>query len=127
MNKPLYGLFLGGILGAVDGLFARVSAPELKSELAGIVIGSTFKGLIVGLLIGFFAKKVASLPWGIVFGGLTGLILAAPIAYLNSNAYQTNYYWHIMLPGAIVGLIVGYATQRYGGAKSEGDAEEAAA
>lgn len=114
MNKPMYGLLLGGILGAVDGLFARFSAPELKAELMGIVIGSTFKGLIVGLIIGFFARKVVSVPWGIVFGGLVGLALAAPIAIMNSNHYQTDYYWHIMLPGAIVGLIVGYATQRYG-------------
>lgn len=119
MNKPMYGLLLGGILGAVDGLFARISAPELKAELMGIVIGSTFKGLIVGLIVGFFARKVASLPWGIVFGGLVGLALAAPIAIMNSNHYQTNYYWHIMLPGAIVGLIVGYATQRYGGGRRE--------
>lgn len=118
MNKPLYGLLLGGILGAADGLFARVSAPELASELIGIVIGSTFKGLIVGVLIGLFAWKVKSVPWGVVFGGLVGLALAAPIAYLNSQHYETNYYWHIMLPGAIVGLIVGYATQRYGGGGS---------
>ena len=118
MNKPLYGLLLGGILGAVDGLFARISAPELASELIGIVIGSTIKGLIVGVLIGLFARKVKSVPWGLVFGTLVGLALAAPVAYLNSQAYETNYYWHIMLPGAIVGLIVGYATQRYGGGGS---------
>lgn len=122
MNKPVYGLLLGGILGAVDGLFARVSAPELASELLGIVVGSTFKGLIVGLLIGFFARKVTSIPWGLVFGGLVGLALAAPVAVLNSQHYQTNYYWHIMLPGAIVGLIVGYATQRYGGGASQEEA-----
>mgnify|MGYP006174079563 CR=1 FL=1 len=26
----------------------------------------------------------------------------------------THYWWEIMLPGTIVGLIVGYATQAYG-------------
>ena len=25
-----------------------------------------------------------------------------------------NYYWEIMLPGGIVGTIIGYATQRFG-------------
>jgi len=119
MNKPLYGLLLGGILGAVDGLFARVTAPELASELVGIVIGSTFKGLVAGVIIGYFARKVASVPWGLVFGALVGLALAAPVAYLNSQHYDTNYYWHIMLPGALVGLIVGYATQRYRGGGRE--------
>ena len=31
------------------------------------------------------------------------------VAYL-----QRGYYFEIILPGSIVGLIVGYATQRYG-------------
>ena len=26
----------------------------------------------------------------------------------------THYWWQIMLPGSVLGLIVGYATQRYG-------------
>jgi hypothetical protein len=25
-----------------------------------------------------------------------------------------HYYWEIMLPGSVLGVIVGYATQRYG-------------
>jgi hypothetical protein len=29
-----------------------------------------------------------------------------------------SYYWEIMLPGGVLGLIVGYATQRYGAAGS---------
>lgn len=119
MNKPLLGLLLGGILGALDGLFARVSAPELASELAGIVIGSTIKGLAVGLIIGFFARKRDSTTWGIVFGALVGLALALPIAILNSSYYETNYYWHIMLPGALVGMLVGYATQRHGAGRRD--------
>jgi hypothetical protein len=38
-----------------------------------------------------------------------GLLLAFVIARL-----QHGYYFQIMLPGGMVGLIVGYATQRYG-------------
>jgi hypothetical protein len=113
MNKPLFGLVLGGALGILDGLSALVSAPEVSSQIIGIVIGSTFKGIIAGILIGWFAKKVNSLPLGVVFGLVVGAALALPIAIMNSNALHHNYYWQIMLPGSAVGLIVGYATQRY--------------
>ncbi|HKN67156.1 MAG TPA: hypothetical protein VJW73_12830 [Gemmatimonadaceae bacterium] len=113
MNKPVFGLVLGGILGIFDGLSALVSSPEVSSQIAGIVIGSTFKGLVAGVLIGWFAKKVNSLPLGVAFGLIVGAALALPIAIMNSNALHHNYYWQIMLPGSVVGLIVGYATQRY--------------
>ena len=113
MNKPVFGLLLGGLLGILDGLSALVSAPEVSGDIGGIIIGSTFKGLIAGVLIGWFAKKVNSLPKGILFGLTIGALLALPIAIMNSQALGKNYYWHIMLPGAMVGLIVGYATQRY--------------
>ena len=113
MNKPVFGLVLGGVLGIFDGLSALVSSPEVSSQIAGIVIGSTFKGLVAGLVIGWFARKVNSLTWGVLFGLAVGAALALPIAIMNSKALHHNYYWQIMLPGSIVGLIVGYATQRY--------------
>jgi hypothetical protein len=108
MNKPVLGLIVGGALGIFDGLSALVSAPETAPQIAGIVAGSCIKGLIAGVLIGFFARKVRSLPLGILFGLAVGLLLAWPIAMLN------HYYWQILLPGGLVGLLVGYATQRYG-------------
>lgn len=114
MNKPVLGLVLGGVLGILDGLSALVSAPETRPEIVGIVIGSTFKGLVAGILIGWFAKKVNSLPLGIAFGLFVGLLLAFFIAAMPTPEGK-HYYWEIMLPGGIVGLIVGYATQRYGG------------
>jgi hypothetical protein len=67
------------------------------------------KGLIAGVLIGVFARKVNSLALGVAFGLGVGALLAFLVAYM-----QHGYYLEIMLPGAIVGLIVGYATQRYG-------------
>jgi hypothetical protein len=112
MNKPLLGLVLGGILGIFDGLSALVSAPQEAPNIVGIVIGSTFKGLVAGVLIGFFARKVNSLPLGILFGLAVGLLLAWPIAYMNALEGK-NYYWHIMTPGGILGMIVGFATQWY--------------
>ena len=48
---------------------------------------------------------------GILFGLAVGFALAFLVAYL-----QHGYYFEIILPGSIVGMIVGYATQRYGAA-----------
>ena len=111
MSKPLFGLILGGILGIFDGLTAWFT-PDVRNELLGIIVGSTFKGLVAGVAIGYFAKKVDSLPLGVVFGLGVGLVLAWIVAALPS-ATGKHYYFEIMLPGAIVGAIVGYATQKY--------------
>jgi hypothetical protein len=108
MNKVVYGLILGGILGIFDGLTSWFT-PEVRSQLLMIVVGSTIKGVIAGVLIGFFARKVHSLTLGILFGLGVGLVLAFLVAYM-----QHGYYFAIMLPGGLVGLIVGYATQKYG-------------
>jgi hypothetical protein len=112
MNKPVYGMLLGGFLGIFDGLSALLSAPEVAPQIVGIVIGSTLKGIIAGLLIGWFAKKVNSLPLGILFGLAVGLLLAYAVAAMPDPSGK-HYYWEIMLPGSILGIIVGYATQRY--------------
>ncbi len=108
MNNPVLGLVLGGVLGIFDGLTALFT-PEVRSMIVGIDIGSTFKGIIAGLAIGWFARKVNSLPLGILFGLAVGLILAFAVA-----AMQKDYYLKIMLPGGILGMIVGFATQRFG-------------
>jgi hypothetical protein len=108
VNKPVFGLLLGGVLGIFDGLSAMVSAPETRPEIVGIVIGSTMKGVIAGLLIGYFARKVKSLPLGILFGLLVGGFLAFLVAQM-----QGKYYLEIILPGSLVGVIVGYATQKH--------------
>ena len=113
MSKPVLGLILGGILGIFDGLTALVSAPETAPDIVGIVVFSMFKGVIAGLVIGFFARKVRSFPAGLVFGGAVGLFLAFLVAAMPQPD-GTHYWWEIMLPGTIVGLIVGYATQAYG-------------
>jgi hypothetical protein len=113
MSKPLFGLVLGAVLGALDGLTAWFT-PDVRAQIVGIVIGSTFKGLVAGVLIGWFARKVHSLPLGILFGLAVGLLFAFAIAAMPSETGK-HYYFEIMLPGSIVGAIVGYATQKYGG------------
>jgi hypothetical protein len=107
MNKPVFGLLLGGFLGIFDGLTAWFT-PEARAGLLGIVIGSTIKGLITGVCIGYFAKKVHSLGLGIVFGLAVGMFLAFLVARM-----QGGYYFQIMLPGSLLGALVGFATQRY--------------
>jgi hypothetical protein len=118
MKKPILGMVLGGVLGIFDGLSALVSAPEVAPDIVGIVIGSTIKGLVAGVLIGWFANRVQSVGAGL----LVGLAIGAFFAFLIAAMPQpdgTHYWWEIMLPGSVVGLIVGYATQRYGAAPSE--------
>jgi MFS family permease len=113
MKKPVFGLLLGGFLGIFDGLSALVSAPETAPQIAGIVIGSTIKGILAGALIGWYARKKDSLVAGVIFGGAVGLFLAFLVSYMQKMSGQPAYYWQIMLPGAILGVIVGYATQRH--------------
>jgi hypothetical protein len=115
MNKIVLGLLVGGILGIFDGLSAWFT-PAVRAQLLGIVIGSTVKGLIAGILIGYFAKKVNSLPLGLLFGLAIGLLLAYAVAAMPDPTGK-HYYFEIMLPGGIVGMIVGYATQRFGQSK----------
>src|SRR5262245_18390702 len=114
MNKPLLGLHLGGgVVGALDGLSALISAPETAPLIVGIVIGSTVKGLIVGLLVGWFAKTYQSLPAGLLFGLAAGAFFAFLVAAMPDPSGK-HYYWEIMLPGIVLGFSMGYATQRYG-------------
>lgn len=107
MKKVVFAVLLGGFLGIFDGLTALFT-PEVRSQIAGIVVGSTIKGILTGVLIGFFALKVRSLAWGTVFGLAVGAFFAYLILLMNPG-HPLN----IMLPGSLVGLIVGYAAQQY--------------
>ena len=121
MSKPVLGLVLGGVLGVLDGLSALISAPNdpaVKAGIVGIVIGSTVKGILTGALIGWFAKRSTSLRSTLLFGLVVGLALAFCISLMQLLAGENAYYWQIMLPGGILGLIVGYATFTQGRAAS---------
>jgi hypothetical protein len=109
MKKPVFAMLLGGFLGIFDGLSALLSAPETRPDIVGIVIGSTVKGVVAGLIIGLVARRTNSLPIGIT----VGLAVGAFLAWLVTLG--TPYLWEIVLPGAAVGLIVGYATFKYSG------------
>ncbi len=120
MKKPLLGLLLGGVLGVFDGLTALLSAPEIAPEIVGIVIGSTVKGLVVGVLVGWFATRVRSMHVGARRrpAGLGLLRVAGRRRCPADGQYST---WKIILPGSILGLIVGYATQSFGAARQDAE------
>jgi len=107
VKKIWFATLLGGFLGIFDGLTAWFT-PEVRNQLVGIVIGSTIKGLLTGVLIGVFARKVHSVAAGTLFGLAVGAFFAYLILLMNPG-HALN----IMLPGSLVGLIVGYATQSH--------------
>ena len=107
MKRVLFATLLGGFLGIFDGLTSLLT-PEVRDQIVGIVIGSTGKGLVAGMLIGEFARRVHSMMWVLIFGVLTSGFFAYLVA-----AMQGKYYVKIITPGALVGLIVGYAAYRY--------------
>ena len=47
-------------------------------------------------------------------GVVVAAVLALPFALGVDPATGKRYFWEIMIPGSIVGLIVGYATQKFG-------------
>jgi hypothetical protein len=114
MSKPVFAMLLGGILGVFDGLSALISGgPEIPAQIGTIVAGSTFKGVIAGLIVGLVARKTRSTAM------VVGVGLAAGALFAYFVTIGTPYFWEIVLPGSVVGLIVGFATAKYrGGARS---------
>ena len=111
MNKILVGLLFGLLLGALDGATAWFY-PEVRNMMTSIMVGSSIKGMIVGLLSGWFAYKVHSVKWGIVMGATLGLLFAFAVAAMPSET--GHHYVAIMIPGFVVGAIIGFLTQRVG-------------
>ncbi len=112
MNKIVAGLLFGLLLGALDGATAWFY-PETRPVLTSIMIGSSIKGMIVGVFSGWFARKVQSTAWGIVVGSALGLLFAFLVAAMDATKGKPHYL-EIMLPGFVVGAIIGFLTQRIG-------------
>ena len=93
----------------IKRMLAYSSIAHAGYTLMGIVAGSTFKGVIAGLIVGLVAQRTQSLA--AIVG--TGLVVGAFFAYLVTPGGP--YFWEIILPGSIVGLIVGFATAKYRG------------
>lgn len=108
-SKPVLGLILGGGLGLLDGL-SGFFEPSLAPFMTSVITFSMLKGLIAGALIGLFATKVHSTPWGL----FAGLLIASLLSLLVILRAGMALFWDIMLPGMLIGLIIGFATQRFG-------------
>lgn len=107
MKKILLGASAGTVLGLLDGLSAFF-IPEAANMMAEIIIGSTVKGLIGGIIIGFISKKITSILNVTLLGGLVGIVLSV-LAAIPSGAYV-----EILVPGTIVGLLTGAITAKWG-------------
>ena len=106
MTPPVLGILVGGVLGLIDGLSAWFY-PDARSMMIPIVLGSTIKGVLTGLATGVVAKRRKSMGLGVLTGLVVGYVLST-LAALG----QPDHYWAIVLPGMLVGIIAGVATQR---------------
>ncbi len=107
MSKPLLGIVVGAFLGMIDGLSAWFS-PDARPMMITIVVGSTVKGVITGLLAGVIARSWRSDAVGLISGLLIGGVLSVLAALA-----QEGHYLEIILPGMMLGALVGFVTQRY--------------
>jgi hypothetical protein len=107
MGKATLGALVGAVLGLADGLSAWF-VPEARPMIAAIVAGSTLKGVATGAAAGWVARRRRSLGLGIAAGTAVGFVLSTVAAQ-----GQPGHYWEIVLPGMLLGAIVGYVTQRY--------------
>jgi uncharacterized membrane protein (Fun14 family) len=112
MSKAVLGLVAGAVLGLLDGLTAWFT-PEVRDQMMSIVIGSTGKGLLTGLAAGWAAKRWNSMLVAVLVGLGVGFVLSYTVAAMG-DAQGNHYYLQIVLPGAILGLLVGFASQKFG-------------
>lgn len=109
ISKPMLGLAVGGTLGLLDGL-SGFFEPALAPVMTSVITFSLLKGLVAGIAIGYFSEKVHSMLIGI----LAGIAIAALLSLVVILHAGMALFWDIMLPGMLLGLIVGFTTQRFG-------------
>jgi hypothetical protein len=108
-TKPMLGLVVGGTLGLLDGL-SGFFEPSLAPLMGSVITFSLLKGLLAGIAIGYVSRRVHSMLLGI----LAGIAIAAALSLLLILHSGMLLFWDIMIPGLLLGLIVGFATQRFG-------------
>jgi len=109
LTKPMLGLAIGGTLGLLDGL-SGFFEPSLAPVMGSVITFSMLKGLVAGIAIGYLSHKVRSLAIGIV----AGIAIAAVLSLVVVLHAGMTLFWDIMLPGMLLGAIVGFATQKFG-------------
>jgi THAP4-like, heme-binding beta-barrel domain len=111
MTKPALGVLVGAALGLLDGLSAW-AYPEARAMIVSIVISSTVKGVVTGAATGWVARRWRSMAGGIAAGIGIGFVLSTAAA-VPVMSQQPSRYFDIVLPGMLLGAIVGFVTQRY--------------
>src|SRR4029077_20933770 len=109
VTKPMLGLAVGGVLGSIDGLSGFLE-PSLAPVMGSVITFSLLKGLVSGIAIGYFSQKVRSMTASIV----AGIAIAGVLSFLVILRAGMALFWDILLPGMLLGAIVGFATQRFG-------------
>jgi len=109
LTKPMLGLAVGGTLGLLDGLSGFLE-PSLAAVMGSVITFSLLKGLLAGIATGYVSERVHSMALGI----LAGVVIAAALSLLVILRAGLALFWDILLPGMLLGAIVGFATQRFG-------------
>src|SRR5712664_2203630 len=109
LTKPMLGLAVGGVLGLMDGL-SGFFEPSLAPVMSSVITFSLLKGLVSGIATGYVSQRVHSMLLGI----LSGIAIAAVLSLLVILHAGMALFWDILLPGMLLGAIVGFATQRFG-------------
>jgi hypothetical protein len=115
LTKPLLGLAVGGALGLLDGL-SGLFEPSLAPVMGSVITFSLLKGLVAGVVTGYVSERVHSMVLGIIAGIAIAAILSALLILRAGMAL----FWDIMIPGMLLGAIVGFATQRFPGTARSG-------
>jgi hypothetical protein len=109
LTKPMLGLAIGGTLGLLDGL-SGFFEPSLAPVMSSVITFSMLKGLLAGIAIGYLSQNVRSIAIGII----AGIAIAAALSLVVVLHAGMALFWDIMLPGMLLGAIVGFATQKFG-------------
>jgi hypothetical protein len=108
-TKPMLGLTVGGILGLLDGLSGFLE-PSLAPVMGSVITFSLLKGLLAGIAIGYFSQRIRSMLAGV----FAGIAIAGVLSLLVILRAGMALFLDILLPGMLLGAIVGFATQRFG-------------
>src|SRR6266436_1589109 len=112
LTKPMLGLAVGGVLGLLDGL-SGFFEPSLAPVMGSVITFSLLKGLLAGIATGYVSQRVHSMLLGIPAGVGIAAVLSLVVILRAGMAL----FWDIMIPGMLLGLIVGFATQKFGRAR----------
>jgi hypothetical protein len=109
VTKPMLGLAVGGTLGLLDGLSGFLE-PSIAPLMGSVITFSLLKGLVSGIVIGYVSQRFHSMLVGILAG--TGI--AAALSLLVILHAGMALFWDIMLPGMLLGVVVGFTTPKFG-------------